>query len=60
MGYPFFIKYNTIFNPDSKTVGFYDFEINYDSKGDDENGEEKANVTQNKNQNDRIWFEKKI
>ena len=54
MGYPFFIKYNTIFNPDSKTVGFYDFEINYDSKGDDENGEENANITQNKNQNNQI------
>ena len=46
-GYPFFKKYNTLFNPDSKTVGFYKIKIDYDSK--EKKGNEKNDKKDNGN-----------
>ena len=47
LGHPFFKKYNTLFNPEEKIVGFYNIKINYNLN------DEKNDITlDNKNQKD--------
>ena len=53
LGYPFFKKYNTLFNPDSKIVGFYNTKIDYNIKEKHETNKYK-NILE-KNDNNNIW-----
>ena len=62
LGYPFFKKYNTQFNPDSKIVGFYNIKIDYNPKEQNEQNniennndkKEEAKKQNNKNKHNEI------
>ena len=43
LGYPFFKKYNTLFNIDTKNIGYYDIKINYNSIDTNNNNDNKRN-----------------
>ena len=49
LGYPFFKKYNTKFNPDSKIVGFYNIKIDYNPKEQNEKNNKENNKEDNYN-----------
>ena len=51
LGYPFFKKYNTFFNPEQRIVGFYKLKIDYNPN---ENKNDKKNDDIIKNKNDII------
>ena len=60
LGYPFFKKYNTQFNPDSKIVGFYNIKIDYNQKEQNEqnntenNNDKKEEAKKQNNKNNEI------
>ena len=63
LGYPFFKKYNTLFNLDSKNIGYYKFKLNYisnnikinnDSNNIGKNNENKNINTAKDNNNNEI------
>lgn len=49
LGYPFFRKYDVIFNQDKRTAGFYNFKLGKNKKDVDENKSENNKQDNNKN-----------
>ena len=59
LGRPFFKKYNTLFNPDSRIVGFYNLKIDYDYNIQEEKND-KINKKINNNTNEKNINKDKI